>query len=170
MEMGNENEIYRIDLPKDGITKKEGRLCIYAILIQDKDDKQYIYVGKTGTTNGPGFSSPMGRLASHIKKIGKTRSLFHDNEIFKEHFRKNNYSLDGCIVKFLFQFWEIGFNIKKNEEALIEYFSSKENDESIICLNVSNTKVDNKNTEQLEKLINKIKEVFNEMKTAPKNK
>lgn len=62
----------KINLPKEGFVK-DIRILYYIKFGLDK-----IYIGMNGTSNKTGQSSAFGRLATHIKKCGKTKSVIWD--------------------------------------------------------------------------------------------
>ena len=57
----------------------ENAPCVY-VLTLTTDNERKSYVGRTGTSNNTGISTPYKRLGSHLAKIGNTRSCIHDND------------------------------------------------------------------------------------------
>ncbi len=51
---------------------------MYIISISFSNERKY-YVGRTGTSNGTGTSSPFKRLGTHLAKRGNTKSVFWEN-------------------------------------------------------------------------------------------
>jgi hypothetical protein len=49
-------------------------VSLYVLLLNE-----YIYIGKTGTSNNTGRSAPYERLGTHIRKSGKTKSVIWDD-------------------------------------------------------------------------------------------
>ncbi len=56
----------------DGFGFHDNKFCLYALLISTKENKS-MYIGRTGSSGG--ISSPFGRLGTHLKKRGKTRTF-----------------------------------------------------------------------------------------------
>ena len=52
--------------------------CVYVLQIKT-EQISWLYIGKTGTSNNTGISSPYKRLAKHLAKIGSTQSCIWDN-------------------------------------------------------------------------------------------
>ncbi len=61
--------------------------CVYVLSLRSKKQRK-LYIGRTGTSNNTGISTPFKRLASHLSKRGKTRSCIHDNDL-DDAFLKN---------------------------------------------------------------------------------
>ncbi len=59
--------------------------CVY-ILTLTAQGLQKMYVGRTGTSNNTGTSTPYKRLASHLAKRGKTMSCIHQDNKFPAGF------------------------------------------------------------------------------------
>lgn len=55
--------------------------CIYLLTLCSAK-KIWRYVGRTGTSNKTGISSPYQRLAKHLAKAGKTQSCIWDSPCF----------------------------------------------------------------------------------------
>lgn len=66
----------RADFTAGGFSKKAQ--CVYLLTIQGPRDTWH-YVGRTGTSNKTGISSPYQRLAKHLAKSGKTQSAIWDS-------------------------------------------------------------------------------------------
>jgi hypothetical protein len=68
--------IIRADFSSGGLT---GNMpCIYLLTLRDAG-QSWRYVGRTGTSNNTGTSSPYKRLAKHLAKAGKTQSCIWDS-------------------------------------------------------------------------------------------
>lgn len=67
--------------------------CVYVLSLHNEETRE-IYIGRTGSSNGTGTSSPYKRLAKHLAKSGSTMSCIHDNQ-FPERF------LESAAVTFL---------------------------------------------------------------------
>lgn len=59
-----------------GLLGRRKKHCVYALVVVS-GEKRWVYAGKTGSTNSELFSFPLGRLGSHLKKRGNTRSAFY---------------------------------------------------------------------------------------------
>jgi hypothetical protein len=52
--------------------------CVYVLQIITEQES-WLYIGRTGTSNKTGISSPYKRLAKHLAKVGSTQSCIWDN-------------------------------------------------------------------------------------------
>src|SRR5437667_9018607 len=66
----------RAQFTAGGLSRKSP--CVYLLTIQSGSARWH-YVGRTGTSNRTGTSSPYQRLARHLAKVGKTQSCIWDS-------------------------------------------------------------------------------------------
>jgi len=66
----------RANFSAGGLSKR--RKCVYLLSIRSAKETWH-YVGRTGTSNKTGTSSPYQRLAKHLAKVGNTQSCIWDS-------------------------------------------------------------------------------------------
>ncbi len=66
----------RAEFTAGGLSKSP---CVYLLSIRAAKET-WRYVGRTGTSNKTGTSSPYQRLAKHLAKVGKTQSCIWDSD------------------------------------------------------------------------------------------
>jgi hypothetical protein len=86
------NMTIRAEFTAGGLSKKSR--CVYLLTVRAGKQKWH-YVGRTGTSNKTGFSSPYQRLAKHLAKVGKTQSCIWDADCLPPKV------LDRAIISFL---------------------------------------------------------------------
>jgi hypothetical protein len=77
---GKETTPIRADFSAGGLSKQFP--CVYLLTVRGRQGAWY-YVGKTGTSNRTGTSSPYERLAKHLAKVGNTQSCIWDSDRLK---------------------------------------------------------------------------------------
>jgi hypothetical protein len=65
------DNVFKAHLTSGGLCSTEQ--CVYLVELR-RGDEVWRYVGRTGTSNGTGVSSPYKRLAKHLAKVGNTQS------------------------------------------------------------------------------------------------
>ena len=83
--------IIRADFTAGGLSCKLP--CVYILTIRDTN-KSYYYIGRTGTSNNTGMSSPYKRLAKHLAKHGNTQSCIWNADLPKSF-------LDAAVISFV---------------------------------------------------------------------
>ena len=71
------DNLYKAHLTPGGLRAAEQ--CVYLLELR-RGNEVWRYVGRTGTSNGTGVSSPYKRLARHLAKVGKTQSCIWEDE------------------------------------------------------------------------------------------
>jgi hypothetical protein len=66
----------RADFASGGFSKNAQ--CVYLLTVRGTKNTWH-YVGRTGTSNRTGVSSPYQRLAKHLAKVGNTQSCIWDS-------------------------------------------------------------------------------------------
>jgi hypothetical protein len=69
---------FKAHLTPGGFSAEEQ--CVYLVELRRGNEVRR-YVGRTGTSNGTGVSSPYKRLARHLAKVGKTQSCIWKDKV-----------------------------------------------------------------------------------------
>ena len=88
--------IIKANFSAGGILSKKP--CVYILTMRNDKECRH-YVGKTGTSNETGISSPFKRLAAHIAKRGKTQSCIWDNDLNKDFLQTAAISFRALLVE-----------------------------------------------------------------------